>query len=159
MGLKTVMLTGDKKETAHLIGEKVGIDEVVAQLHPKDKVNYVKAQEQHHHAVAMVGDGINDAPALAVAMVGFAMGSGTDVAMDAAPITLMRPALELIPQTFLLSQKTFRVIQENLFWAFIFNIIGIGFAAFGQLSPEIAGGAMAGSSIMVVLNSLRLKRA
>lgn len=158
MGLKTVMLTGDKKETAQLIGEKVGIDEVVAQLQPKDKVNYVKAQEQSHHSVAMVGDGINDAPALAAAMVGFAMGSGTDVAINAAPITLMRPALELIPQTFLLSQKTFRVIQENLFWAFIFNIIGIGFAAFGQLSPEIAGGAMAGSSIMVVMNSLRLKR-
>lgn len=158
MGVKTVMLTGDKKETAELIGEKVGIGEVVAHLKPKDKVNYVKAQEENHHSVAMVGDGINDAPALAAAQVGFAMGSGTDVAMDAAPITLMRPALELIPESFRLSGKTFRVIQENLFWAFIFNVIGIGFAAFGQLSPEIAGGAMAASSVMVVLNSLRLKR-
>ncbi len=158
MGLKTVMLTGDRKETAQLIGEKVGIDEVVGQLQPKDKVNFVKAQEQSQHLVAMVGDGVNDAPALAIANVGFAMGSGTDVAMDAAPITLMRPALELIPEAFDLAHKTFRVIQENLFWAFIFNVIGIGFAAFGQLNPEIAGGAMAGSSIMVVLNSLRLKR-
>lgn len=157
MGLKTVMLTGDTKETAQLIGEKVGIDEVIAQLQPKDKISYVKAQEQRHHMVAMVGDGINDAPALAAAMVGFAMGSGTDVAMDAAPITLMRPALDLIPQAFNLSKKTFRVIQENLFWAFIFNIVGIGYAAFGHLSPEIAGGAMAASSVLVVTNSLRLK--
>jgi P-type Cu+ transporter len=157
MGLKTVMLTGDTKETAQLIGEKVGIDEVISQLQPKDKISYVKAQEQRHHMVAMVGDGINDAPALAAAMVGFAMGSGTDVAMDAAPITLMRPALDLIPQAFNLSKKTFRVIQENLFWAFIFNIVGISYAAFGHLSPEIAGGAMATSSVIVVTNSLRLK--
>jgi len=158
MGLKTVMLTGDTKETAQAIANKVGIDEVLSHLQPKDKISYVKAQEHHHHLVAMVGDGVNDGPALAAATVGFAMGSGTDVAMDAAPITLMRPALELIPQAFLLSKRTFRIIQENLFWAFIFNIVGIGFAAFGHLSPEIAGGAMAASSIMVVLNSLRLKR-
>ncbi len=158
MGLKTVMLTGDMKEPAQLIGERVGIDEIMAQLQPKDKINYVKAQEQSHHWVAMVGDGVNDGPALAAATVGFAMGSGTDVAMDAAPITLMRPALELIPQTFKLAQRTFRIIQENLFWAFIFNIVGIGFAAFGHLSPEIAGAAMAASSVIVVANSLRLKR-
>ncbi|MBS0271742.1 MAG: cadmium-translocating P-type ATPase [Proteobacteria bacterium] len=158
MGLKTVMLTGDTKEAAQLIGDKVGISDVVAKLQPKDKINYVKAQEQHHHIVAMVGDGVNDGPALAAATVGLAMGSGTDVAMDAAPITLMRPDLQLIPKTILLSKKTFRVIQENLFWAFIFNIVGIGFAAFGHLSPEIAGGAMAASSVMVVMNSLRLKR-
>lgn len=157
MELKTVMLTGDNKETARAIGDKVGIDEIMAHLQPKDKINYIKAQE-HHHRVAMVGDGVNDGPALAAATVGFAMGSGTDVAMDAAPITLMHPALNLIPQTFILSKKTFRIIQENLFWAFIFNIVGIGFAAFGHLSPEIAGGAMAGSSIIVVLNSLRLKQ-
>ncbi len=157
MGLKTVMLTGDRKETAQLIGEKVGIDDVIAQLQPKDKIKYVKAQEQRHHIVAMVGDGVNDAPALAAAMVGFAMGSGTDVAMDAAPITLMRPALNLIPQAFTLSKKTFRIIQENLFWAFIFNIVGIGYAALGHLSPELAGAAMAASSLLVVTNSLRLK--
>jgi Cu+-exporting ATPase len=157
MGLKTVMLTGDNKETAYAIGHKVGIDDVFAQLQPKDKINYVKAQEYHHHHIAMVGDGVNDGPALAAATVGFAMGSGTDVAMDAAPITLMRPSLDLIPQAFILSKKTFRVIQENLFWAFIFNIVGIGLAAFGQLSPEIAGGAMAASSLLVVTNSLRLK--
>lgn len=158
MGLKTVMLTGDKKDVAQLIGEKSDIEEVQAQLQPKDKINYIKAQEEHHNLVAMVGDGVNDAPALAAATVGFAMGSGTDVAMDAAPITLMRPALELIPETFILSKHTFRIIQENLFWAFIFNVVGIGFAAFGKLSPEIAGAAMAASSIMVVLNSLRLRR-
>lgn len=157
MGLKTVMLTGDNKETAYAIGNKVGIDDVFAQLQPKDKINYVKAQEHHHHHIAMVGDGVNDGPALAAATVGFAMGSGTDVAMDAAPITLMRPSLDLIPQAFILSKKTFHVIQENLFWAFIFNIVGIGLAAFGQLSPEIAGGAMAASSLLVVTNSLRLK--
>ena len=158
MGLKTIMLTGDKKEAALMIGERVGIEKVMAGLQPKDKINYIKAQEEHHNLVAMVGDGVNDGPALAAATVGFAMGSGTDVAMDAAPITLMRPSLELIPETFLLSKRTFRIIKENLFWAFIFNVVGIGFAAFGQLSPEIAGGAMAASSIMVVLNSLRLKR-
>lgn len=157
MGLKTVMLTGDNKETAQVIAQKVGIEEFMAQLQPKDKINYVKALEQHRSYVAMVGDGVNDGPALAAATVGFAMGSGTDVAMDAAPITLMYPSLELIPQAFTLSDKTFHVIQENLFWAFIFNIVGIGFAAFGHLSPEIAGGAMAASSLMVVLNSLRLK--
>lgn len=158
MGLKTIMLTGDKKEAALMIGERVGIEKVMAGLQPKDKINYIKAQEEHHNLVAMVGDGVNDGPALAAATVGFAMGSGTDVAMDAAPITLMRPSLELIPETFLLSKRTFRIIKENLFWAFIFNVVGIGFAAFGQLSPEIAGGAMAASSIMVVLNSLRLKK-
>lgn len=157
MGLKTVMLTGDNKETAQAIGNKVGIDEVFSQLQPKDKVNYVKAQEYQNHHIAMVGDGVNDAPALAAATVGFALGSGTDVAMDAAPITLMHPSLDLIPQAFNLSNKVFRIIQENLFWAFIFNIIGIGLAAFGQLSPEIAGGAMAASSLIVVMNSLRLK--
>lgn len=157
MGLKTVMLTGDNRETAQAIGNKVGIDEVFPQLQPKDKVNYVKAQEYQHHHIAMVGDGVNDAPALAVATVGFALGSGTDVAMDAAPITLMRPSLDLIPQAFILSNKVFRIIQENLFWAFIFNIIGIGLAVFGKLNPEIAGGAMAASSLLVVMNSLRLK--
>jgi Cu+-exporting ATPase len=157
LGLKTVMLTGDNKETAYAVGKKVNIDEVMAQLQPKDKINYIKAQEHHNHRVAMVGDGVNDGPALAAATVGFAMGSGTDVAMDAAPITLLRPSLDLIPQAFLLSKRTFRIIQENLFWAFIFNIIGIGFAALGHLSPEVAGGAMAASSILVVANSLRLK--
>jgi Cu+-exporting ATPase len=157
MGLKTVMLTGDNKETAQAIGRRVGIDEVFSQLQPKDKVNYVRAQEYQHHHIAMVGDGVNDGPALAAATVGFALGTGTDVAIDAAPITLMRPSLDLIPQAFQLSNKVFRVIQENLFWAFVFNIIGIGLAAFGHLNPEIAGAAMAGSSLMVVLNSLRLK--
>jgi len=157
MGLKTVMLTGDNKETATAIGTKVGIDEVMANLQPKDKINYIKAQEQRGHLIAMVGDGVNDGPALAASTVGFAMGSGTDVAMNAAPITLMRPSLELVPQAFLISKRTFRIIQENLFWAFIFNIVGIGFAAFGQISPELAGGAMAASSVMVVGNSLRLK--
>lgn len=158
MGLKTVMLTGDNKETAHAIGRKLGMDDIFAQLQPKDKINYIKAQEHHHLHIAMVGDGVNDGPALAAAIVGFAMGSGSDVAMDAAPIILMRPSLELIPKTFMLSNKTFRIIQENLFWAFIFNIAGIGLAAFGQLSPEIAGVAMTASSLLVVLNSLRLKR-
>jgi Cu+-exporting ATPase len=157
MGLKTVMLTGDDKETAHAIGHKVGIDEIYAHLQPKDKLNYVKAQEHHHEHIAMIGDGVNDAPALAAATVGFALQSGTDVAMDAAPIVLMRPSLELIPQAFFLANKTFRIIQENLFWAFIFNIVGIGLAIFGKLNPEIAGAAMAASSLMVVLNSLRLK--
>ncbi|MBA3813240.1 MAG: cadmium-translocating P-type ATPase [Alphaproteobacteria bacterium] len=158
LGLKTVMLTGDNKETAYAIGNKVGIDDIFAQLQPKDKINYVKAQEHHHLHIAMVGDGVNDGPALAAATVGFAMGSGSDVAMDAASITLMRPSLDLIPKTFILSNKTFRIIQENLLWAFLFNGIGIGLAAFGKLSPEVAGASMAASSLIVVLNSLRLKR-
>ncbi len=157
MNLKTVMLTGDNKETAMAVGAKVGVDQVYAGLKPQDKINYIKAQEQREHWVAMVGDGVNDAPALAAATVGFAMGSGTDVAMNAAPITLMRPSLDLIPEAFRLARRTFAIIQENLFWAFIFNVVGIGFAAFGHLSPEIAGGAMAASSVMVVTNSLRLK--
>ncbi len=157
LGLRTIMLTGDNKETAAAIGSKVNIDEIIANLHPQDKVNYVNAQEHRGHFVAMVGDGVNDAPALAAATVGIAIGGGTDVAMDAAPITLMRPSLELIPKAFWLSSKTFAVIRQNLFWAFIFNIIGIGLAAFGKLTPEIAGGAMAASSLLVVLNSLRLK--
>jgi len=157
MGLKTVMLSGDTSEIAHSIGNAVDIDEVRAQLQPIDKINYINSQIKNGHSVAMVGDGVNDGPALAAATVGFAMGSGTDVAIDAASITLMRPALDLVPQAFLLSQKTFRRIQENLFWAFIFNIVGIGLAAFGELTPEIAGGAMAASSLFVVINSLRLK--
>lgn len=159
-GIKVLMLTGDNQRTAEKIGEEVGLcpDEIRAELKPEDKAKIVADLQMAGESVAMVGDGMNDAPALALADTGIAMGTGTDIAMESSDVTIMNGDLASLPKVIKLSEMTMRKIRQNLFWAFIYNVIGIPFAALGFLSPILAGGAMAFSSVSVLLNSLSLNR-
>jgi len=164
-GLKIIMLTGDNRETALQVGRKLGIDDVVAEINPADKQAKVLELKSRGEVVAMAGDGVNDAPALAAADVGIAMGTGTDVAMQSAGVTLVKGDLRGIAQAIALSRATMRNIRQNLLFAFLYNALGVPIAAgvlypfFGVLlSPIIASAAMALSSVSVISNALRLKK-
>jgi Cu+-exporting ATPase len=158
MGIRTVLLSGDNRAAAGTAAAALGIDEVRAEVLPGGKADEIAALRRDGGVVAMVGDGVNDAPALAAADVGFAMGTGTDVAMQAAGVTLMRGEPGLVADAIDLSRRTWAKLRQGLFWAFAYNVLGIPVAAAGYLDPMLAGGAMALSSVSVVLNALSLRR-
>jgi Cu+-exporting ATPase len=159
LGLHPVLLTGDTAAAAAAVGRDVGIDEVIAEVRPEGKIEVVRRLQAQGRVVAMIGDGINDAAALVQADLGIAMGSGTDAAIQASDLTLVRSDLTVAADAIRLSRRTLRVIKVNLFWAFAYNVAAIPVAALGLLNPMIAGGAMAASSVLVVGNSLRLRSA
>ena len=158
LGLTPVLLTGDNRRAAHAVAAEVGIEAVIAEVLPADKVGVIERLKAEGHTVAMVGDGTNDAAALAAADLGLAMGTGTDVAIEASDLTLVRGDLRTTVDAIRLSRRTLRTIKTNLFAAFVYNVAAIPLAAFGLLNPVIAGAAMALSSVSVVSNSLRLRR-
>jgi Cu+-exporting ATPase len=157
-GLRTVLLSGDNRGAAQAVGRQLGIEQVIAEVLPADKSAHIAQLKRDGTVVAMVGDGINDAPALAAADVGIAMGSGTDVAMHAAGITLMRSNPALVADAIGISRRSYNKIRQNLFWAFVYNVVGIPLAAFGVLNPMFAGAAMAFSSVSVISNAMLLRR-
>jgi P-type E1-E2 ATPase len=158
MGIGVALLTGDRRETADAIARVAGIDDVVAEMLPGDKLEEIRRRQRAGEVVAFVGDGLNDAPALAASDVGIAIGSGTDVALAAADVQLLGGSLGAVPETFRVARATYRVIRENLFWAFAYNVVMIPLAVVGALEPIWAAAAMAVSSLTVVLNALRLRR-
>jgi Cu+-exporting ATPase len=158
LGLRPVLLTGDNDAAARSVAAEVDIDEVIAEVLPEDKVDVIRRLQDEGRTVAMVGDGVNDAAALAQADLGLAMGTGTDVAIEASDLTLVRGDLRSAADAIRLSRRTLAIIKGNLFWAFAYNVAALPLAAAGLLNPMVAGAAMAGSSLFVVTNSLRLRR-